>query len=71
MGRELAFNFALDPERPSPALFKLFVTNVYVELEWIEQTLSPLNPGFRKAPTPGREQLPPTWDALTVIFRMY
>ncbi|KAJ7896201.1 hypothetical protein B0H13DRAFT_2276140 [Mycena leptocephala] len=71
MGRELAFNFTLDPEQPSPALFKLFVTNVYVELECIEQTLSPLNPGFRKAPTPRREQLPPTWDALTVIFRMY
>ncbi|KAJ7905979.1 caspase domain-containing protein [Mycena leptocephala] len=47
MGSERAFNFTLSPGEPSSCGFlKLFVTNDFIDLGWIQQELSPFDPQF-------------------------
>ncbi|KAJ7847293.1 caspase domain-containing protein [Mycena leptocephala] len=73
MGSEAAFEFTLPVgEQCSSGLLKLFVSNVYIDLEWIQQEVSPFNPLFGGARKPHRalDALGPTWDALTVIVTM-
>ncbi|KAK7024883.1 Metacaspase-7 [Favolaschia claudopus] len=75
MGGEPAFEFALDLGQPSSAGFlKLFVTQEYVDLDWIVQDTSPFELNYRGT---GRETMEnegfdkmPTWDALTVALTM-
>ncbi|KAJ7906010.1 caspase domain-containing protein [Mycena leptocephala] len=47
MGSERAFDFTLSPgELSSCGFLKLFVTSDYIDLGWIQQELSPFEPGF-------------------------
>jgi hypothetical protein len=47
MGSERAFDFTLSPgELSSRGFLKLFVTSDYIDLGWIQQELSPFDPGF-------------------------
>ncbi|KAJ7923547.1 caspase domain-containing protein [Mycena leptocephala] len=47
MGSERAFDFTLSPsELSSCGFLKLFVTSEYIDLGWIQQDLSPLDPRF-------------------------
>ncbi|KAF7355858.1 hypothetical protein MVEN_00914400 [Mycena venus] len=75
MGSEPAFEFLSPPhEKLSSGFFKLFVTSVYIDLDWIKQQTSPFDTGVMsaRAPALGRETLEhiPTWSALTVILTM-
>jgi hypothetical protein len=73
MGSEPAFEFTLPADQKcSSGLLKLFVSNVYIDLEWIQQKLPPFDPlfGGARKPRPVLEELGPTWDALTVTVTM-
>ncbi|KAK7008275.1 hypothetical protein R3P38DRAFT_3280853 [Favolaschia claudopus] len=74
MGGEPALEFALNPGQPSSAgVLKLFVTQEYVDLDWISRTF----PFDLKYQGTGRETTEneafdkmSTWDALTVALTM-
>jgi hypothetical protein len=80
IGGEPAFEFTLPKDLPkgvnsSTGFLKLFVANRYIDLEWIEQNLSPFDSTFMgsRSPVLKTEVLPtdePTWDALTVTLTM-
>ena len=72
MGSDRALEFALSPgELSSSGFLKLFVTDEYINLVWIEQQMSPFDQRFEGT---GRVRLShepldfmsTRWDALTV-----
>ncbi|KAJ6481691.1 hypothetical protein C8R45DRAFT_1100122 [Mycena sanguinolenta] len=73
MGGEQALDFNL-PEgvERSSAFFRLFVATKAIDIDWIEQTISPFDPGFQGRPrfSIGREAFQDTWDAFTVTLTM-
>ncbi|KAJ7484542.1 hypothetical protein FB451DRAFT_1232827 [Mycena latifolia] len=77
MGGEPAFEFALPKGVSSSSAFlKLFVSTHYLDLDWIQQRMSPLNPDFqgwgRLAIIRDRETFPPgpQWDTFNVSLTM-
>ncbi|KAJ7747457.1 hypothetical protein DFH07DRAFT_747791 [Mycena maculata] len=74
MGSEPGFGFELpDNQKSGSGFFKLFVATEYLEMDWIQQKISPLDPTFEGAPRGlkmVREKLKyiPRWDALTVAL---
>ncbi|KAF7366565.1 Metacaspase-7 [Mycena sanguinolenta] len=73
MGGQQALNFTLPKGvEKSSTFFKLFVTTKAIDIDWIQQTVSPFKPGFQGRPRfgVGFEVLEETWDAITVTLTM-
>ncbi|KAF8211813.1 hypothetical protein K438DRAFT_1929038 [Mycena galopus ATCC 62051] len=72
MGSDRAFEFALSPgEVSSSGFFRLFVTDVYIDLGWIQQEMSLFEQGFEAAGrfrplTESLDLMSMRWDAVTV-----
>jgi hypothetical protein len=75
MGGEEPFEFNLPDQKTSSSGFlKLFVSTQYLNIERIEQKLSPFDPSFGRTGRldGGRKRVRPVakWDALTVKLTM-
>ncbi|KAJ7899316.1 caspase domain-containing protein [Mycena leptocephala] len=79
MGSERAFDFTLSPgELSSCGFLKLFVTSEYIDLGWIQQELSPLDPRFvgtgrfrtSHEPLDLRTRWDAIWDARRVALKI-
>jgi len=75
MGGERAFQFALpgdhDVSSAQSGYLKLFVANEYIDLDWIQQELSPFDQqfdGVRGRRIIIKQEDMPMWDALTVLM---
>ncbi|KAJ7730015.1 caspase domain-containing protein [Mycena maculata] len=75
MGSELGFEFTLPADQKlSSGFLKLFFATEYLEIDWINQTVSPFDPKFEGTPRMKGYREPmkytPKWDALTVVLTM-
>ncbi|KAJ7899314.1 caspase domain-containing protein [Mycena leptocephala] len=79
MGSQRAFDFTLSPgELSSCGFLKLFVTSEYIDLGWIQQELSPLDPRFvgtgrfrmSHEPLDLRTRWDAIWDARRVALKI-
>ncbi|KAJ7900848.1 hypothetical protein B0H13DRAFT_1883251 [Mycena leptocephala] len=75
LGSERTFDFApLEGEISTSGFLKLFVSTEYLDLEWMKQSVSPFDPGFKALPVSLdviHEKLASIeWDSLTVVLTM-
>jgi hypothetical protein len=75
LGSERTFDFApLEGEISTFGFLKLFVSTEYLDLEWMKQSVSPFDPGFKAVPVSLdviHEKLASIeWDSLTVVLTM-